>query len=291
VGRIRQTVNFLKCFAPRNIQATGGAVTYANGKKIHTFLYNDLTPFEVIYKPSGAQVRYLIQAGGGSGGFGTTRGGGAGGGYTLTGFYSVSEQIYTQSVGAGGIVDVGLPQGENGENSTIFGLTAIGGEKSGRNGYPMGNDGGNGAGAGNGIAGAGGVGLQGFDGGNSTAFSSAAGGAGSTENGGDNGKGGVDANGGDGGEGLESDISGASVVYGSGGSGSGANDSGVPGTSAGKGGISNTTIATSPVQNTGAGGACAYDLGSGTPGANGIIIIAYDWTGEEIDYGIEAIEL
>ena len=103
-----------------------------------------------------------------------------------------------------------------------------------------------------------------------------------------------------GGEGLASDITGDSLVYGSGGGGGGSLNpsslyaNGTGGTRAGTGafatveGVStNVTAATVPVANSGCGGAgglggSATTLkGSarwGSPGANGIVVIRYDWT-------------
>lgn len=108
-----------------------------------------------------------------------------------------------------------------------------------------------------------------------------------------------------GGEGLESDITGESLVYGSGG-GSGGNllsdgtshyAPGRGGTRAGTGadaifvdGAPVTTLATSPAANSGCGGAGGVGgsingysgidtkVRYGTSGANGIVVIRYDWT-------------
>ena len=103
-----------------------------------------------------------------------------------------------------------------------------------------------------------------------------------------------------GGEGLTSDITGDSLVYGSGGGGGGSLNpsslyaNGTGGTRAGTGAFAtvvdvttNVTAATVPVANSGCGGAgglggSATTLkGSarwGSPGANGIVVIRYDWT-------------
>ena len=80
--------------------------------------------------PSGVTtVTFLIVAGGGSGG--VDNGGGAGGGGVLTGTTSVtSGQSYNINVGAGGAARPGSSDhgpGNNGGNSSAFGLTAIGG--------------------------------------------------------------------------------------------------------------------------------------------------------------------
>jgi hypothetical protein len=82
-------------------------------------------------------VNYLIVAGGGGGGFGV--GGGGGGGGVVTGPYSVSSATpYSVVVGGGGASSSPTPNsgppfpgntfpGGNGQNSTVFGYTAVGG--------------------------------------------------------------------------------------------------------------------------------------------------------------------
>ena len=103
-----------------------------------------------------------------------------------------------------------------------------------------------------------------------------------------------------GGEGLASDITGVSLVYGSGGGGGGSLNpsslysNGTGGTRAGDGAFAtvvnastNVTAATVPVANSGGGGAGGLGgtftalKGSarwGSPGADGIVVIRYDWT-------------
>jgi hypothetical protein len=80
--------------------------------------------------PAGVtSLQYLIVAGGGSGG--VDNGGGGGGGGVLTGTISVTPgQTYNINVGAGGAARLGASNdgpGNNGGNSSAFGLTAIGG--------------------------------------------------------------------------------------------------------------------------------------------------------------------
>ena len=129
------------------------------------------------------------------------------------------------------------------------------------------------------------------------------GGGGTTYRGGGGGGAGATATGGykqNGGEGLASDITGDSLVYGSGGGGGGTITSsaetypnGTGGTRAGDGAFAtvanastNMTEATMPAPNSGCGG--AGGLGGkfnnkgtarwGTSGADGIVVIRYDWT-------------
>lgn len=105
-----------------------------------------------------------------------------------------------------------------------------------------------------------------------------------------------------GGEGLASDITGASLVYGSGGGGGGNiddvgkfNNGGIGGTRAGNGGYINVVVgeessttnfvkATSPVANSGGGGGGGVGgkgsttaMRTGSDGADGVVVIRYDW--------------
>lgn len=100
----------------------------------------------------GGQVEYLIVAGGGGGG--AWVGGGGGGGGVLKGTTTVTPQTYTITVGAGGTREynpgsyTGMPRGTNGENSSAFGLTAIGGGRGGSWSSFAPGDGGSGGGSG-----------------------------------------------------------------------------------------------------------------------------------------------
>jgi hypothetical protein len=89
------------------------------------------------YPINGLPVEYLIVAGGGAGGRHHGGGGGAGGllhGYTRA---SLSAGSYTVVVGAGGAKNTGTNStpngtGGNGQNSSAFGLTSIGGGGGGQ---------------------------------------------------------------------------------------------------------------------------------------------------------------
>lgn len=280
-----------------NIEASGGLISYANGMKIHTWYYNDLSDFQLLANPNNQDLNLLIVAGGGSGLTGTSRGGGAAAGRVYGGQLFFGNGFYNKYVGAGGICDIThIPPYSNGEDSFFDNIVMPGGGYSGR--YPTnGPNGGSGAGAGNGSIGTGGLAVPGTTyaglgnkGGDSIDFSSAAGGGGATQAGQDSGTDGTGI-GGKGGEGYASNITGTLVVYGSGASGSGNLGSAEPGTNAGKGGIGNTVEATEPVQNTGSGGASAYDLGTGTSGANGIIVVAYPWVGNQENFGLICTQL
>ena len=145
---------------------TGGTITTAGGYRIHTFTSSDT------YNSGGyLNVEYLVVAGGGGGGM--DMGGGGGGGGVLAGTTAISSNTnYGITIGAGGW---GAPAGgggyrgdgvgpqpnfhqftisaTNGANSTVFGLTAIGGGFGGSSyfdytpNYGSGNSGGSGGGA------------------------------------------------------------------------------------------------------------------------------------------------
>jgi Putative Ig domain len=88
---------------------------------------------------------YLLVAGGGGGGSGNAAGGGAGGLIELTS-QSISPATYSIVIGSGGSGASGTSQfGSDGQNSTAFGKTAIGGGGGGwddQNGRPGGSGGG-----------------------------------------------------------------------------------------------------------------------------------------------------
>ena len=126
--------------------ATGGTTQdyVINGAtyRIHSFTSIGNTTFTVTRK---GIVDYLIVAGGGSGGVGYASGscvGGSGGGAggLLTGKKIIEADTYTITVGAGGASQTTAEsQGNNGENSSALGFTAIGGGGGGaRGGSPAG---------------------------------------------------------------------------------------------------------------------------------------------------------
>jgi hypothetical protein len=105
---------------------TGGTYTEAGGYAYHTF-----TTSGILSVTGSGEVEYLIVAGGGSGGTASQymeqgAGGGGAGGY-LSGTITLEEQNYSIVVGAGGSKPTIQQVGNNGANSTAFGLTAIGG--------------------------------------------------------------------------------------------------------------------------------------------------------------------
>jgi len=215
------------------------------------------------------QVEYLIVAGGGSGG--TARGGGGGAGGFLTSFVNITPQTYNIVVGAGGVATAfAAGDGNNGSNSSAFGLTAIGGG-AGRRSVTSGNSGGSGGGAGN----SGGVT---FVGGNGTTGQGNAGGNNNGQFDGGGGGGGAGAPGGvapagAGGGGLSSSITGTAVFYAGGGGGGGVGGGGAGGV--GGGGAGGVNLNGFPgLPNTGGGGGGAWDS-TGGAGGSGIVIVRY----------------
>lgn len=101
----------------------------------------------------GVSARYLVVAGGGGAGSNMGGGGGAGGylagtGLSVTGSYTIT----VGAGGAGAIAGTASPAGSNGQNTTAFGLTAIGGgggaSSHDTSGSPAGNGGSGGGGSG-----------------------------------------------------------------------------------------------------------------------------------------------
>lgn len=208
-----------KLLQDTGVKATGGDTfnIWLNGQsyKVHVFTTVGTSDFTVS-KPG--EVEYLIVAGGGSG-----SGGGGGAGGVISGFTSVSAQTYSIEVGAGGsFQEPNRSNGENGRDSSAFGLTAVGGGGGGQWGG-SGSSGGSGGGGGQRSSSSGGSGTanQGNDGG----FSSgngiecpAGGGGGAGGPGGDAPCNGIPGNGG---PGIMSNILGITKYYAGGGGGGG----------------------------------------------------------------------
>lgn len=248
--------------------------------------------FTVSFRDTVPNLQYLIVAGGGGGG-GSLGGGAAGGGGGAGGliegtFSTLSAGTYNVVVGAGGAGGpTGDNTGSNGGNSSIFGLTAIGGGGGGpRDGAGPGQNGGSGGGANSSVAGTG-VAGQGFGGGTSSnSVSPSAGGGGG-------GAGGAGANAsadffkaGAGGVGKSSSISGTATFYAGGGGGGNGSlpNTGFGGNGGGGDGgngvdVNITNSHSDPgfdgVNGTGGGGGGAGGASSGGDGGTGIIIIRY----------------
>ena len=259
-------------------------------------------------------VRLLAVGGGGSAGVGHTTtgnggGGGGGGGVVDTNNFSIAagasldirigkgSTAYSIAAGATVISNgteevLCVPGGGNGSKST-----------SATSGTPATEGAAGGGGSRAKSTGAAGTFASSVLG---VAYSMNAGGKGSTYGGGGGGGAGYPganfADGAIGGEGLASDITGASLVYGSGGGGGGNinengefHNGGAGGTRAGNGGCVNVVVgeessttnfvnATSPVANSGGGGGGGVGgkgstaaMRAGSDGADGVVVIRYDW--------------
>ena len=154
-------------------------------------------------------VQYLIVAGGGAGGIGSScayEAGGGGAGGVLTGYTNLAPgSTQSISVGAGGTFTSSSPVAAG--NTTAFGLTTYGGGYGGYNCGAGGSGGSGGGGSHNQQAGGGGTSGQGNNG-EQASYSSASGGGGGA---------GGPGIGGNGGMGIASNITGTDTYYGDGG--------------------------------------------------------------------------
>ena len=230
--------------------ATGGTETVVsnyNGTgqtwRVHTFTTSG--NFTVT---AGSQPFSVLLVGGGAGGAGgvglQSAGGGGAGGRILDTNRTISPGTYAITVGNAGGGGAYNTQGPNGQNTTAFGLTAVGGGGGGRV-NTTGSSGGSGGGGGPAAGGGGGTAGQGNNGGggsgwfgdaNNSAgpYGSGGGGGGGIGGAGSSTPGGLPT-GGTGGAGSSINISGSPVTYGAGGGGGGVHDFG-PGGSGGIGG-------------------------------------------------------
>lgn len=259
-------------------------------EKIYSWLAQFRRAFD-LGEPSPV-VEYLIVAGGGGGG--GVAGGGGGGGGVLAGTTVCHAETYPIVVGAGGTggSTTGLnagTAGANGENSTAFGLTAVGGGGGGSRGLAeqvQGRVGGSGGGAGNSATNAAGTEGQGYAGGSGAANYGGGGGGGSEVGEDPHLEGSVGVSGG-GGDGYLSDITGTATRY-AGGGGGGIRST-QPGT-AGAGGLggggaggrrNEARDAYAGTDGTGGGGGgggndlATVPFQSGANGGSGIVIVRY----------------
>lgn len=269
-------------------KATGGTIT-SDG----TYIYHTFTASGNFVPTSAVNAEILMVAGGGGsrGGSGQVAGGGGAGGLLYVPSSSFAVGTYPVVVGAGG-------SGSNGSNSTINGLSAIGGGASGfysgTSSDLNGSSGGSGGGASslNGSSGTGGAGTsgQGFAGGGvpgGASYGDGGGGASQTPPNGDPGIGG---------NGLSSysawglagnvghNVSGTIWFAGGGGGGGaggpgpfgGIGGNGGGGTGGGYSGQTGNVNPTSGLANTGGGGGGA-NTGYCTPGSggSGVVIVRY----------------
>jgi len=261
-----------------SVLATGGTVTeiVISGiqYRVHTFTTEGFGSFQVL---RGGQVEYLVVGGGGSGG--SRHGGGGGAGGVFVGSLNVTIQSYTIQVGAGGVGTTSTTIGNNGNSSSVFGITALGGGRGGTFQAAINSTSAGGSGA----SGGGGAGLSGTGtnaGGSGTSGQGNPGGIGIGPNppitaGGGGGAGSIGQNAvgnnaGNGGAGTLVNIDGNSFYYAGGGGGGGyyaAEAAGNGGSGGGGGGGNNNGTV-------GAGGGSARNVGSsglksGGNGGNG----------------------
>ena len=169
--------------------ATGGTESTYSGYKVHTFFPagNSSSTNNFVISGLAGTVDYLMVAGGGGGGGSYYSGGGGGGGVLTASSLSLAVGSYTIVVGAGGEGGSAASPyfGNDGDDSTFNGLTAVGGGGGGHGEAESvsGRAGGSGGGAGgsnNTNTGVGGTGVsgQGYAGGADTGSYRAAGGGG-----------------------------------------------------------------------------------------------------------------
>jgi hypothetical protein len=227
-------------------------------------------------------LTYMVLGGGGGGGQGG--GGGGGGGQFITGSFTVTTNqpvgpILIGAGGKGGGNTPGADRAFNGESSSFYTFTSIGGGAGGEFGFAQpendGYDGASGGGGGGGsFQNAGGTGSIGFNGGRGL-NPSGGGGGGSTSAGGIAGP----TSGGDGGSGSIGDTTyfqGIGEVCGGGGGGDGG-DNDTPGTGRGGGGNGGNSLVTgsSGTANTGGGGGGGGEISFGGNGGSGLVALSY----------------
>ena len=237
-------------------------------------------------------INYLVVAGGGGGGAGTGGGGGAGG--FSSGSMNVTPATYNVVVGQGGI------PGSNGESSSFYNISTLGGGYGGDgasggtiNGGVGGSGGGASGGVNGGTTGAAGTAGQGFAGGQGRQYSGVAqnggGGGGAGQVGGNYSPfGSLNYGAGDGGNG-KAWLDGNFYAGGGGGYYSGTGDrAGAGGAGGGGRGSSfGVAIAVTGSVNTGGGGGGGYSSLDiiGKAGGSGIVIVRYAGSGSQATGG------
>ena len=208
-------------------------------------------------------VDYLLVAGGGAGGYSAIPGGGGAGGLLTATGLSVSVQTYPIVVGAGGVGDNGGGVINDGDDTTAFSLTAVGGGQGGVGPGTIGAHTGGSGGGGDGYSGAGAAGTVGQGNAGGSGVNHGAGGGGGA---GAVGANAVSPSGGAGGVGLSNSLrTGSGVFYAGGGGGqkwTGSNGAGGNG-GGGAGGVAGTV-------NTGGGAG-----GAGGSGGSGIAVVRW----------------
>lgn len=292
---------------------SGGTITEAGGFRIHRFTTTGASTFGTLGIASAVNVEVLVVAGGGGGGTQVGGGGGAGGLIYSASTSASAGTNHAVNVGAGGVggircCDAATLPGDYGQNSSVFGFTAIRGGGGGC--HPSGNrpiSGDDGIGGGFGRPGGSGGGGAGDNtstsrpGGSGTAGQGNSGGSGFVANpwsgGGGGGAGSAGSNAGSGssgtngavgGNGLQYSITGSAQFYAAGGGGcnsdgdlytttraSGVGGRGTGFSTGGNQGNDNYLPERDAVANTGSGGGGTRDGSRGGNGSAGIVVIRY----------------
>ena len=300
LGAPQSQDNFIAATGGTESTITEGSITY----RVHSFTNVGSSNLEVLDTsddPNYNYFEYLVVGGGGGGG--NDMGGGGGGGGVLTGYIGLEVGTYTITVGDGGSSNgngyrSSVPQGFRGQDSSAFGITALGGGGGGgghrsdnQTSLPgeQGASGGGSPGRGNAPSGRG-VPGQGNRGGNSGGswYAGSGGGAGSRA---------TDGTGSLPGDGIQTSILGTSYYFGGGGGKGGYSNAGARGGIGGGGGGGNggagDTNGINPGENgtggstNGIGGSGGANTGGGAgghshqgsngskKGGSGIVVVRY----------------
>ena len=278
----------------RAVVATGGIVTTfvgdeASGAPDTRYIVHSFPSSGEFVLNATRDLDYLIIAGGGGGG-GSFHGGGGGAGGFVTGTVSARSGANDVIVGAGG--PGGARQttprdyGDSGGDSSVLGVTAIGGGGGGAGVIGATTAIGSGGGSGGGGAfpassGAAGTVAQGNGGGRGRDSSNPVvrygGGGGGAGLAGGAAVAGTGGHGGDGGAGASSAITGSAVTYAGGGGGNGHSSGGRAGLggTGGGGDGERVGVPASPGTDGLGGGGGGADAGTGSRGGDGVVILRY----------------
>jgi len=242
---------------------------------------------------TGADIEYLVVAGGGGAGWDLTAGGGAGGllSSSLAAVASGSSITVTVGAGGAGYTSGGVTSTADGTTSSIASSTGtsfttvstVGGGGGSRVATNPGRDGGSGGGCGRGNQGAtnpgSGTAGQGNDGGADTDSPAGTGGGGAGAAGGTASGTSNPSTGGNGGDGLASSITGTSVTYAGGGGGGGyygsAGTGGSGGGGNGSGGNAQSDQESGEANKGGGAGGGGQNSPVAASGGSGVVILAY----------------
>jgi len=267
----------------RQADGTNGLGFNADGTRYIVHKYTETGTHDFNALPGVTDIEYLIIAGGGSSGSRIAGGGGAGG--VIENSTVIASGTHSITVGAGGAAPATTANnavGNNGENSSAFGSTAIGGGRGGVMGTIHGAAGGSGGGGRGNSAGTGGSAIagQGQSGGGGGSGRGGGGGGGA----GQAGQGGQTPAyaGGDGGDGVIAAVTGSALYYGGGGAGGAGDNLGAASGGLGGGGDGGQTAAQNGQDgqpNTGGGGGGGGFTGGtnafGGSGGSGIVVVRY----------------